>query len=197
MYKRKHYGNIAYRDTQYLFVMKKQQSTMKPQDIVLLLKIISLKNDTWNQKPIAEALGLSQSEISESVARSRFAGLLDPAGKNVMKVALLEFLQYGIRYVFPQKPGPIVRGVPTAHSAAPLKAEISSSEDYVWPYGKGKVRGHGITPLYSSVPEAVLKDPDLHKLLALVDALRVGRAREKDLAIIHLKQLFNREKQNN
>ena len=156
--------------------------------MLLLLKIISEDNPKWNQKPMAEALGLSQSEVSESVARSKYAGLLDPSGKVVMKMAFMEFLQYGLRYVFPQKPGAVVRGIPTSHSASPLKEQIQSTEDYVWPYGKGKVRGHGILPLYPSVPEAALKDEKLHELLALVDALRLGRAREKELAVIELKK---------
>ena len=37
---------------------------------------------------------------------------------------------------------------------------------------------------------AALKDKKLHELLALVDALRVGRARERELAIIELKKRF-------
>jgi len=132
---------------------------------------------------LAEELFISQSEISKSLARSKFAGLLDPAGKQVLKLALMEFLQYGIRYVFPQRPGAIVRGIPTAHSAMPLKEVIQSDENYVWPSGKGNVRGHSIIPLYPSVVDAVRADSKLHELLALVDALRVGRAREKQLAI--------------
>ena len=167
--------------------MKSQNQQLKPQDVLVLLKIVSIDDTKWNQKPLAEALGLSQSEVSESVARSKFAGLLDPKGKTVMKLALMELLQYGLRYVFPQNPGPIVRGIPTAHSASPLKEQIQSEEDYVWPYGKGKVRGQSIIPLYSSVPEAALKDVKLYELLALVDALRVGRAREKEIAISELK----------
>lgn len=168
--------------------MKTQNMQIKPQDILILLKIVSINSDAWNQKPIAEDLGLSQSEVSESVARSKYAGLLDPKGKKVMKLALMEFLQYGIRYAFPQKPGPVVRGIPTSHSASPLKEEIQSTENYVWPYAKGTVRGHSIIPLYLSVPEAVLKDEVLYELLVLVDALRVGRAREKEIAVVELKK---------
>jgi hypothetical protein len=166
--------------------MKMQNQTLKPQDVLLLLKIVSENNSSWNQKPIAEDLGLSQSEVSEAVARCKFAGLLAPNGKTVMKMALMELLQYGLRYVFPQKPGPVVRGVPTSHSASPLKEQIQSSEKYVWPYGKGRVRGHSIVPLYPSVPEAALKDANLHELLALADALRVGRAREREMAVKEL-----------
>ena len=83
--------------------MKNSKQNMKPQDIVLLLKIISLDNDSWNQSSVAADLGISQAEISESVARSKNSGLLDPKGKVVMKYALAEFLQYGIRYAFPQE----------------------------------------------------------------------------------------------
>lgn len=173
--------------------MKNQNIQLKPQDILILLKIISINSDAWNQKPIAGDLGLSQSEVSESVARSKYAGLLDPKGKKVMKLALMEFLQYGIRYVFPQKPGPVVRGIPTSHSASPLKEEIQSTENYVWPYAKGTVRGHSIIPLYVSVPEAALKDDVLYELLALVDALRVGRAREKEIAVVELKKRLQPE----
>lgn len=160
---------------------------MSPHDIVILLKIVSYGNEPWFQKPLADALGISQSEISKSLNRSKSAGLLAQNGKTVMKTALLEFLQFGLRYVFPQKPGAVVRGVPTSHSASPLKEEIQSSEAYVWPYGKGTVRGQSIVPLYPSAPEAALRDAKLYELLALVDALRVGRARERELAIKELK----------
>lgn len=167
--------------------MRPTSYQMKPQDIVILLKIIALNNDNWQQKPLAEALKMSQSEISQSVARSQYAGLLFDQGKKVMRLALLDFLQYGISYVFPQKPGAIVRGMPTAHSASPLSNNIVSDEYYVWPTATGKVKGHSIIPLYSSVPEAAQQDAALYELLALVDALRVGRARERDLAIKELK----------
>lgn len=161
---------------------------MSPLDIVILLKIVSYGDQAWLQTPLAEALGISQSEISKSLNRSKNAGLLAPNGKAVMKMALLEFLQYGLRYVFPVKPGAVVRGMPTSHSASPLKEEIQSSEAYVWPYGKGNVRGHSILPLYPTVPEAALKDAKLYELLALADALRVGRARERELAVSELKK---------
>jgi DNA-binding transcriptional MocR family regulator len=168
-------------------IMQNKQQIMSPHDIVILLKIASHGDEQWFQKPLAEDLGISQSEISKSLNRSKYAGLIDPKGKKVMKHALLEFLQFGLRYVFPQKPGAVVRGIPTSHSAAPLKNQIQSAEHYVWPYAKGTVRGQSIIPLYPSVPEAALKDAKLYELLALVDALRVGRAREKELAIVEIK----------
>ena len=167
--------------------MKLQQPNMRPQDVVILLKIITYHGQEWYQIPMAEDLYMSQSEISQSIARSKFAGLLDSSGKKVRTIAFMEFLQYGISYVFPQQPGAIVRGIPTGHSAAPLAGIIQSQESYVWPTGKGKARGQSIVPLYPSVIEAALKDEKLYELLVLVDAIRVGRAREKEIAISELK----------
>lgn len=105
-----------------------------------------------------------------------------------MKLALLDFLQYGIRYAFPQRPGAIVRGIPTAHSAKPLNDLIDSTENYVWPSGKGTLRGESIIPLYPAAINAALKDEVLYELLALIDAIRVGKAREKELALKELKK---------
>ena len=52
----------------------------------------------------------------------------------------------------------------------------------VWPYADGKVRGYSFAPLHKNVPQAALADERLYELLALVDALRNGQARERNLA---------------
>ena len=60
---------------------------------------------------------------------------------------------------------------------------VSSGADiHMWPYAEGTLRGESITPLFKSVPEAVLKDERLYELLALVDAIRLGNQREANLA---------------
>jgi len=165
-----------------------RQQVMSPIDIMILLKIVCQENKSWYQHIMANELFISQSEISKSIKRSQYAGLIDAGGRNVMRQALMDFLQYGIRYVFPQQPGPVVRGIPTAHSMSPLNREIQSDESFVWPSAVGQVRGHGITPLYPAVVKAVQQDKQLHELLALVDALRVGKVRERNLAVDYLKQ---------
>lgn len=157
--------------------------SMKPQDIVVLLKLLSEENQSWNQISLAKSLFMSQSEISESLSRSKYARLLFDKGKKVAKKPLLELLQFGVPYIYPQQPGPVVRGIPTAHSASPLVDHIQSDEHYVWPSAKGHMRGHSIQPLFGSVVQAVESDSRLYELLALVDALRAGRARERNLAI--------------
>lgn len=166
----------------------KKHSGMRPHDVVVFLKIAAKKDSPWMMKDLSIELGISASEISESLHRSAIAGLITKDKKHLMKQAILDFLQHGLRYVYPQHPGPRVRGVPTAHAAPPLNQEILSNEPYVWPYGEGTVRGESIEPLHPKVPEACLKDPELYELMALCDALRVGRAREKNLAIAILKK---------
>ena len=168
--------------------MNKEQSSMRPQDIVVLLKIASHEDESWLQTPIAKQLGLSQSEMSKSLGRSKYAGLLDASGKKVRVLALMDFIEYGLPYAFPQRPGAIVRGVPTSHSAPPLKEQIQSDENFVWPYAEGRVKGQAVIPLYESVPKAVQNDPALHELLALVDAIRLGSSREKKIAVSELKK---------
>lgn len=161
---------------------------MKPQDILVLLKIIALDSKEWQQLTLAQELNMSQSEISQSLQRSKYAQLVDFSGKKVNQMAFFEFLLYGLRYVFPQKPGAVVRGIATAHSAAPLNKIINATEVYVWPYAKGNSRGQAVLPLYSSAIEASLKDATLYELLAMVDVLRVGSTREKEIVKQELKK---------
>jgi len=166
----------------------RKHSGMRPHDIVVLLKIAAKKDKPWLMKDLSIELGISASEISESLNRSAIAGLITKEKKHLMKLAILDFLEHGLRYVYPQHPGAKVRGVPTAHAAPPLNSELVSSEAYVWPYGEGTVRGESIEPLHPKVPEACLKDPVFYEYMALSDALRVGRAREKNLAMEELKK---------
>lgn len=161
----------------------RKHSGMRPHDIIILLKIISKGREKWYMKDLAYELGISASEVSESLNRSVIAGLISSDKVSINKLSLIDFLKSGLRYVYPQRPGSITRGIETAHSAPPLNEEIRSDEDYVWPYAQGKIRGQSIEPLHPNLPEACLKDPDLYELMALTDAIRVGKARERNLAI--------------
>jgi len=162
---------------------------------VVLLKVLARGNKPWRHLELAYELGMSQSEVSSALERSRRLGLLDDSKKKIQKPALKEFLKYALKFVFPTEPGPLVRGLPTAHSAPPLVSKIvaKESDKYVWPYGEGNVRGQAIEPLYPSVPDAAKKDPKLHQLLALVDVLRVGRAREQALALDELSMFMKKD----
>ncbi len=162
--------------------------SMKSQDIVILLKILSKGKEDWFHHTISKELHMSQSEVSESLKRSSYSGLIDASKKKVSKLSLLDFIEFGIKYAFPQKPGPIARGIPTVHSASPLKNLIVSNDIYVWPDSLGNVKGQSIAPLYKSVTKAVVTDPKLYEFLVLVDAVRIGKVRERNLAVNLLRE---------
>jgi hypothetical protein len=156
--------------------------------VALLLAIRPRK--AWTYPLLAESSGLSPSAVFRAVERLRAAKLIVPEGFRVYDDRLLNFIEHGVPYVFPASPGRLSRGVPTAHSAPPLKDHITAEAAVVWPYAKGQARGESLEPLAPSVPEVVQKDEGLYCVLALVDALRIGRPREQKLALRLLKEAF-------
>lgn len=166
---------------------------MRPQDIVVLAKIITMNSETPLVGQLSHSLSLSLSEISESLNRSQIAGLIDYTKKRVNRQNLVEFLEHGIRYVFPQTPGSMVRGIPTAHSHPFMKNIFVSETAYVWPDNQANTIGLQIEPFYPKQVEAVKADAALYELLALIDVIRVGKVREIHVAIKQLKHLILNE----
>lgn len=158
---------------------------LKAQDVLVLLKICS-----YGFKPsyesIARDVGISQSEAHSAVKRLKKAKLLHGVemGERPNITTTEEFLIHGLKYLFPAEHSSFVRGMPTSYAAEPLNKLIKQGDDPipVWPHPEGEARGIGLIPLYKSVPEAASRDPLLYKRLALIDAIRDGRARERKLA---------------
>ena len=163
---------------------------VRPQDIAILLKIVCYNKQRWYNAQLAGDLLLSPGEISYSLQRSAYSGLIDGEKKKVRTQALLEFLIYGMPYVFPQHPASISRGMPTAHSHPFMQAQFSSEQLYVWPDADSDERGQSVEPLYPGAVKAAKKDEQLYLMLALADVLRVGKTREKQTAIKKYKELF-------
>ena len=175
----------------------KKHNGMRPHDIVVLLKIASKRGGEWFMKDLAYELGISSSEISESLNRSAFSGLIGKDKKKLNYMSIMDFLEYGLKYVYPQMPGAIVRGIATAHSAAPLNEQIMSEDIYVIPYAEGDTRGQMIEPLHPKVPEACKKDELFYKYIALTDSVRAGRTREKKMAVEILKKMLRNAQERN
>lgn len=165
---------------------------LKPQDLVVALKVLTKGKDKWNQRELAQSLGMSLSEVNGAIRRAIQAGLMiGGESKNqapqAVPYALQEFIKHGVRYSFPVERGSITRGIPSGTVGAQLEGEVSKlkeNEIPVWPSSQGKVRGVGIKPLYRSIPDVVEKEEnkDLYCMLSLVDMIRDGRARERNLA---------------
>lgn len=173
-----------------IFVIREYNTEMmKPQDVLLLLKLVASNSSGEAYNRLAVDLYMSPAEVHQAAIRTQRAGLLSilPRGRGAQKIvnrrALEEFLLHGIKYVFPPVLGPVTRGMPTGY-AAPFFPKMVGGSDLppVWPCADGHVRGTEFQPLYRSVPQAARKDETLYKLLAYIDAIRGGRSREREIA---------------
>lgn len=159
--------------------------TLRPQDVVVVLKLLKAGNKRPTYAQLANDLFMSASEVHASIRRARAARLIHgpELGDRPNVQALEEFLIHGVKYAFPPERGGMTRGLPTAHAAEPLSRKLTSEDPGpVWPFERGPKRGYALVPLSKRAPEAALKDQDLYQLLALVDAIRDGSARERELA---------------
>lgn len=178
---------------------------MKSQDLVVLLKLVSLQegeseptpgqpqprsqgDDPYSVRNLEALLGISKTEINASIKRSLSSGLAtkdrNTGRANPNRRNLNNFIIHGMKFVFPAKPGAMTRGIPTAFAAPMLKGLLVSGGEYiyVWPFADGHNIGQSVTPLFRSVPEAVQKDDRLYEYLSLIDAIRLGNQREAGLA---------------
>ena len=171
----------------------RKHNGMRPQDIVVLLKIVLLGKKEWQYQDLSRSLYISGAEINASLNRSKAAGLIDFNRKRVNKLAFIEFLQYGLKYVFPVDPGPLSKGMPTAHSHPAVKNNIISESIYVWPDLDGKEYGQSIEPLYSNQVKAALEDAKLYEAMALIDMIRAGKTREVKMAMLELRKIISNE----
>jgi hypothetical protein len=163
---------------------------LKPQDVLVLLHL-AVTPGAWNYASVAQALGLSTSAIHSAVARAIRCGLVDQHTRRVRKDELLEFLTHGLRFVLPVDRGSVTSGMPTAHGAAPLKNRIRSQAGElppIWPDPESRQRGESWQPIHPSAVFAARRDPNLYQALALVDAVRGGRLRERKLAVEELRR---------
>lgn len=152
---------------------------LRPQDIVLVLKMLAHPERDWRQKDLADSLGISQAEVSFAYKRLKESDLW--VNGRFRRLRLAKFLVDGVPVVWPAQLGGEARGVPTAWGFVPVGRKGSDTPP-VWPSPSGTSRGPSVIPLYSSVPDAVADDEQLHRWLALIDSLRVGSARERNFS---------------
>ena len=155
----------------------------KPQDVIVAIKMaLSPASPTYAE--LGQSLGMSASEAHAAMRRLVEARLADPDTHQIRRQALRDFLVHGVPYTYPVRPGEMTRGMPTAWAAPVMSGALTAADQVppVWPDPDGNTQGASVRPLYPSVPGAARRDPALYDFLALVDALRIGRARERTLA---------------
>jgi hypothetical protein len=175
---------------------------LKPQDILVTLKIASLAVDEpATFAALAASLSMSASEVFAATRRATSCHLLVEHSVSMAGAAryrpvapnVREFLISGLRYVFSVEPGKTARGFRTGQDALPLAAQMvrpSGELPLVWPHPDGDTRGLSIKPIFRSAPDAARRDARLYAWLALSDALRTGDARVRTLAAAEVNKLI-------
>ena len=163
---------------------------IKGQDVVVLLKLLG-PVEAASVRDLADEVGFDVAGTHRSLKRLEAAGLYSPDRRRVPRVAAEEFLLSAVKFMFPAVRGGETRGVPTAWAMPPLRDELAGEDllPPVWPFASGKARGLALEAIHPIAPEAALRDEELWKRLALVDALRSrASSRVVGLAERHLRR---------
>ena len=168
------------------------QWSLKPQDLAMAFKLVCLAGQKLPYAALASSMHMSPFEAHACLARLTSARLVvvvndAPA---VVLVAFRPMVLAGAPYFFPGVSGGVTMGLPTSYGVEPLKSKLQLLTDLppVWPVADGTdglvslVRGTALLPLYPKLPLAAAGDTPFYELLALFDALRIGQAREREMA---------------
>lgn len=163
---------------------------LQPLDIVVAVKLAVWSPRIWTYQTLADELGINPAGAYRAVRNAARGTLLVPTSASrrgmyrAHHAAIVELLVHGVKYVYVPDRSGITRGIATAHAGPLLSRRIVGSDDPppVWPDRDGDTRGEGISPLHPCVPRATRRDRRLYDVMTLVDALRIGRARERKLA---------------
>lgn len=162
------------------------QWSLKPQDLAMAFKLVCLAGQKLPYVALAQAMQMSQFEAHACMARLSGARLLTEINDAPALVmgAFRPLVLHGAAYFFPAVRGEITMGFPTAYGVEPLQSKVLFADEMppVWPHADGPVRGSALLPLYPKLPLAALADQPFYELLALFDALRMGQAREREMA---------------
>ncbi len=160
-------------------------------DVLVAMKLVAHPERSASVRELGDELGMSKSAVAYSLGRLRALDLVKEergGARRVNKLALRDFLEHGLRWVAPATVGDFELGLPTAHSAQVLARNlIGDADPVVMPLAHGPMRGRAVTPLHPLAPKAAAKDETLYRLLSVVDALRIGRARDRKVALEELR----------
>ena len=168
--------------------MGSKDVNLRSVDVLVLLKLVARTNVPWTYSALANEVRVVPSQILKAIRRLAAARLVEHGrGARPYNPNVKEFLIHGVKYSFPAVTGTLTRGIPTAYAAPPLNSTIVESGDPppVWPYARGELRGIALEPISPSGTRSSDRGAtqlSLYELLALMDAIRTGRAREREIS---------------
>jgi hypothetical protein len=157
---------------------------LKSVDLVVLLGLLRHPAGDWTVRSLAEELWLPPATVQRALERLGIVGVFEARRRRVNVGAAEDLFVHALRYIAPTVVGGETRGLPTAWAAPPLVGRLAGTEDLppVWPHSMGEVRGLEVVPLHPRVVSLAEADPEIYELLVLVDGLRIGDARVRELA---------------
>jgi hypothetical protein len=153
-------------------------------DIYVLAGALAERNPA-TLRELAATLAVDHTLVHRALQRAATAGLYSTAGKQVNHASFEELIVHAARFIVPTGLGELTRGVPAAWAAEPISTLIrqsSSEPPPVWPDVRGEVRGQALQPLHPAAIQACRANPELKRLLAIIDSIRAGDARVRKVA---------------
>ena len=189
-------GEIRALPKNRVFSIRESRNPIADVVVALALRVLERRNQEFvGYAELSRLLCISTSETYKSTRRLILSRLVIFDTVKPILGPLYDYVVYGVPHAFPGNFGGPSRGIATAWAAEPLVKTFPQGNDLppVWPWAEGNVRGFVVEPLHPKVPQAVRNLPELYEFLALVDALRVGRARDREMARKRLKELLSHD----
>lgn len=157
---------------------------VKGPDIYVLSGLLTHDGE-WSYRFLADRLRVPHPVVQRALSRAQEADLYSAERRAVHVPHFEEFAVHALRFVAPAQLGALLPGVPAAWAAQPMASAIRSYGEEpppVWPSARGGVRGQAVEPLHPAAPEASEGWPELGEILALLDSLRAGDSRVRQVA---------------
>jgi hypothetical protein len=158
---------------------------LSPTDIYVLAGVISNDQEPWTLRGLAETLHVDHTLVHRALKRAENAHLYRASAKQVHLANFEELVIHAARFIAPARLGELTRGVPAAWAAQPISAAIHQADSEpppVWPDALGAVRGQALQPLHPAAVQASQGVPELARLLSIIDSLRAGDVRVREVA---------------
>jgi hypothetical protein len=176
-----------------------KQLALHPGDVVVAMQLAIAPEPVL--AALAAGAGRSIGECHNALRRLRASGLVASERRTVEREPFLRFVDAGLRVAFPPTIGGETVGIATAFIPGPAPGWAPadpplglSTAEFVWPASGGATRGQALAPLHSRVISLTASNHELCNLLALLDLIRVGGAREHRDALEFLRAELGRDR---
>jgi hypothetical protein len=165
-------------------------SMLSSTDIYIVAGVISSDRGSWTLRGLAATLHVEHTLVHRALKRAEIAGLYTTNTRRVHLANFEELMIHAARFIAPGRLGELVPGVPAAWAAEPISEFIHQAQSElppVWPYALGALRGQALEPLHPAAVQASQDVPELARLLSIIDSLRAGDVRVREVAATALR----------